>query len=521
MRTRFSVRAGVIAVTAALLAACGSDDGGGSGGGGAQAEEGEPQSGGTATLLQLTEPRTLDPAVMGNGTSTNTLVGNSLFGQLVTVGEDGAVEPGLAESLESDDGGTTWTLTVRDGVTFSDGTPFDAAAVQANWERIKDPAVGSAAVLTASYIDTMSAEGQVLTFTLTLPIAQFESAVAEQLNWVASPAALEAGNQAFDQEPIGAGPFVLEAWQRSGQMVLTRNENYWDAPRPYLDRLVLQGNGDAAQRFSTLTSGGADGSAFSNPDIVVLAEEQGMDVTTQALNGFLSLGMNTRVAPFDDVRARQAVAMGVDRAAVNAAAYAGEGDIAETLFREGSAYNGDAGLFGHDPEGAQELFDELADEGTPVEFTITGVQTTEARRVVEAVQAQLNQYDNVQVELEVLDFPAYLAAVAQRSFQMANSGVTFSGPAPFLYSNLHSTARGNSTGVSDPELDAALEAGLAATDDDARTEAYRTVAERVSELAPHLSYIRSNFSLIAGDRLHGVQMYGTGAIRTDTLWVTG
>jgi peptide/nickel transport system substrate-binding protein len=521
MRTRFSTRAGIIAVTAALLAACGggsSDSGGGSGD--AAAEEGEPRSGGTASLLQLTEPRTLDPAVMNNASSGNTLVGNSLFGQLVTVDEEGVVEPGLAESVETTDGGTTWKLTLREGLTFSDGSAFDAAAVQFNWERIKNPATGSQAILAASYVGSMTATGQTLEFTLTVPIAQFESTVAESLNWIASPAALQAGNQAFDAAPVGAGPFVLKSWQRNGQMVLARNENYWDAPRPYLDELVLTANGDAQQRFSTLTSGAVDGSLFSNPDIFALAEEQGLNTATQELNGAIALSMNTRVAPFDDVRARQAVAMGVDRDAVNAAAYAGEAEVPEALFREGSPYNGDTKLPTYDQDAAQELFDELADEGKPVEFTITAVQTTENRRVTEAVQAQLNQYDNVSVELEVLDFPAYAAANAQRSFEMTAGGLTFSNPAPLLYTNLHSTTRGNVTGISDPELDAALEAGLAASDEDSRVEAYQEVAALFTELSPYLTYIRSNFSTIYEDRLHGVEYYGTGAVRTDLMWVS-
>ena len=519
MRRRSSIRAGVLAVTVAMLAACGSDDSGGSGNG-SGADAGEPQSGGTATVLQLNEPRSLDPAAMGNASSTNTLIGNSLYGQLLTVDGEGAVGYGLAESMETTDGGTTWRLTLRDGLTFSDGTPFDAAAVQFNWTRLKDPATGSQAILTAGYVDTMQADGQTLQFTLTRPIGQFASAIADNLNWIASPAALQAGNQAFDADPIGAGPFVLESWQRNGQMVLVRNDSYWDAPRPYLDRLVLSANPDANQRFSTLTSDGADGSLFSNPDIYKLAEEQGLQTMSPNLGGAITLNMNTRTAPFDDIRARQAVLMGVDRDAVNAAAYNGDATVPETLFPEGSEYNGDATLPSYDQEAAQELFDELADEGKPVEFTITAVGTTESRRVTEAVQAQLNQYDGVQVEIEVVDVPAFTAVVSQRAFQMTNGGLFFNSPMPTLFANLHSAARGNATGISDPDLDAALEAALAATDEGARTEALRQVAERFAELSPSLMYIRSNFSLISTDRLQGAEYYGTSAVRTDTLWVT-
>jgi peptide/nickel transport system substrate-binding protein len=459
---------------------------------------------------------------MGNNTSTNTLVGNSLFGHLLVVDEEGEIEYGQAEDLSTNDGGTTWQLTLREGLTFSDGTPFDAAAVQSGWERIADPQVGSAARGIVAFIDSMSAAGRVLDFTLTQPIAQFENAIAEQgaLNWIASPAALEAGPQAFDENPIGAGPFVLESWQRSGEMVLTRNERYWDSPRPYLDRLVLTANPEAEQRYTTVISGGADGTTLSNPDVFARAEDDGLTGFTAPLGGGTGMVMNTRSAPFDDIRARQAVTYGVDRDALRASAYGGAGETPETFFPEGSDDNGDAAMLPYDPEAAQELFDELAAEGKPVEFTITSFPATQSRRSSESIQAQLNQYENVSVEVEVLDFPAAIAKLTQRSFGAMIGGTSFAAPMPSLYLVLLSTSGSNSTGIDDPDLDAALETALAATDAQERSEAYQQVAERFAELAPELFYIRQQYSVVVAEHVHGVQLYGVGAVRTDGLWTS-
>lgn len=519
MRGTLAMRAGVIAVAAALLAACGSDDSGGSGGGGGDA--GEPQSGGSASIIQFSEPRTLDPAIMGNLAATNALVGNSLFGQLLRVDTEGEVEYGLAEDLSTSDGGTTWKLVLRDGLTFSDGTPFDAAAVAYNWERIKDPATGSRTAGYAVLIDTMTPSGQTLDFTLTQPIPLYHETISSQpMNWIASPQALQAGAAAFDENPIGAGPFVLDSWQRSGEMVLARNDSYYDSPRPYLDELVLTVNPDATQRFGTLTSGGADGAVSTSPEQLALATGGGAESVIHPTGDSLVEVMNARIAPFDDVRARQAVFLGVDRDAVNAAAFQGEGDVPETLFKDDSPYNGDTTLPEYDQEAAQELFDELADDGKPVQFTITTLSNTETRRVAEAIQAQLNQYDNVDVELEVLDQSASFAKYSARTFQMTN-GLLRTADVD-LYSFLNSESESNVSGVSDPELDAALEEGLSAADQDARADAYAQVAERYSELVPALNYARPQYALAYdGDRLHGVEMYGNSSIRTDTLWVTG
>jgi peptide/nickel transport system substrate-binding protein len=517
-----SVRIGILAVTAALLAACGSSGDSGSGGGGGGGDVGEPQSGGSVTLGQQAEPRTLDPATMSNNTSGQTLVGGSLYGQLLTVDADGEVEYGLAESLSSSDGGTTWKLTLREGLTFSDGTPLDAAAVQFGWERILDPTLGSSSRGVVAFIDTMTASGQTLDFTLKTPIAQFENAISEQgpLNWIASPDALRAGATAFDENPIGAGPFVLESWQRSGQMVLTRNESYWDSPRPYLDELVLTANPDADQRYSTVVSGGADGTTLSNPDIFARAEADGLTGHTAPLGGGTGMAMNTRTAPFDDVRARQAVTLGVDRDALRASAYGGEGETPHTFFADGSEWNGDAELLPYDPEAAQELFDELAAEGKPVEFTLTSFPAPQSRRSSESIQAQLSQYDNVQVEVEVLDFPAAIAKLTQRNFQGFISGTAFSAPMPSLYLALYSQSGANSTGVSDPELDSALESALSTTDEDERADAYRQVSERMAELTPEMYYIRQQYSIVVTDSVHGVELYGLGAVRTDGIWTT-
>ena len=131
------------------------------------------------------------------------------------------------------------------------------------------------------------------------------------------------------------------------------------------------------------------------------------------------------------------------------------------------------------------------------------------------------QYDNVSVELEVLDFPAALAKQAQRSFQMLPAGIIFAEPTVTLYTNLHSGSSSNVTGADDPQLDAALEAALAAPDEESRTEALQQVAEAWNEVVPQALYYRINYGLVYSDRLRGVQMCGVGSVRTDTLWVAG
>lgn len=517
MRFRLTARTAAAALAAAVLAACSS----GTGSPGGSSDAGPPRRGGTLRVVKQTEPSSLDPAKFQVMVHNDGFIASALFGELLVVQKDGRVEYSLAKGLTTSDRGKTWALRIRDGVKFTDGTPLDAAAVAYNWTRIKDPATGSTGRAFASLIDTMTPKGQTLHFKLTRPVADFAAAIAADLNTVASPKALRAGPQDFDKKPAGAGPFVLESWQRGGRMVLTRNPRYWDAPRPYLDKIVLTANTDVNQMFATQQSGGADAFASSATDLLAQAEQQGLTVAASELGAGTTLNLNTRQAPFDDVRARRAVLLGVDRAAVNTAVYKGTATVPDTFFQDGSPYNGGATLPKFDKAAATKLFSELAGEGKPVTFTITTYQVTQIRRVAEAIQAQLNQYPHVRVEVEALDYSSALSKTTRRQFQAVVSSLAFDNPSPRLFTFLGSGQPGNISSLASPELDAALAEGMAATDEQARNAANRKIAELYSRLAPALIYIRSAYGLAyPADRVHGVELYARSAIRADRLWMS-
>lgn len=505
-------------VLAALLlvsaAACG-------GGGGAPASDaGEPRQGGTATVLVVSEARTLDPAQLNNATSTNSAVGNALYGQLVrNDARTGELLPALAEELASPDG-TTWTLRLRTGLTFSDGTPFDATAVKANWDRIADPATRSPAIATVGDIVASSVvDARTLTFTLREPNAHFGQAViANGTNWIASPAALAKGPEAFDAAPVGAGPFVLTEWVRDDRMVLDRNPRYHDAPRPHLDQLVLRPNPDGVQRLQTLQAGDAQLALSINPEISQRAEDVGLHVDRAALNGANQVTFNTARAPFDDVRARQAITAAVDLDALNAAVYGGAATSPTSLFPEGSPFHDPAvTLYPHDPARAQQLFDELGG----LTFSLGSFPTTESVKVTQAVQAQLAAYRNVTVQVETLDFAGATARLRSGDFQAMIAGTTFLDPEPQVYQTLRTGSAANFAKVSDPDLDAALLEGRRTTDPASRTAAYRTVQERVRDLVPALYYVRDGSAVMSDESVGGVGFYGQGSVLLDGVWVDG
>ncbi len=483
---------------------------------------GDPVAGGTARVLQITEPRNLDPATMGNSWAVNAFLGNALYGTLMTDDpRTGAVRYKMAESFTTDDGGATFELRLRPGLAFSDGSPLDAAAVKFNWDRTKDPATGSTSVNEASMIaSSETVDATTLKITMVSPIPSYAQAVlSTTMNWIASPASLRKGAKTFDAAPVGAGPFTLEKWTRQNTIDLVRNPRYWDAPKPYLDRITLRTSADSVQRVNSMISGGADVAIDTNWRTLAKARDAGFLTDTVPLNGGQYLALNARRAPFRDVRARRAVAAALDLRALDIAVYNGRGKTARTLFTESSPFYSAEPLTKTDKETAQRLFDELAAEGEPVSFTFKAFASPEAKTTAESVQAQLSAFRNVDVEIDTVDSSEIAALYTRNDFDMLISSALFVDPEPRLWSVFHGDSRLNRSGVDDERLNAALDAGRTETDPEKRAAAYGTVQRRMADLVPAIFVGRSAPSAVAAPNVHGVQQYGQGSLLPEELWI--
>ncbi|PBC49210.1 ABC transporter substrate-binding protein [Rhodococcus sp. ACS1] len=481
---------------------------------------GDAVSGGTGLIIEQAEPRSLDPALISNSWANSPVLGNALYGTLMIDNpETGGIDFKLAEDFSSADAGKTFTLRVRDGVQFSDGSPFDAAAVKFGWDRIKDRATASPDITQASLIDSSQViDDRTLRVTLVEPVPNFANAILQTgMNWIASPASLQAGQQSVDSNPIGAGPFTLEQWSRQDVIKLTRNDKYYDAPRPYLDKLEIRAIGDADQRYNTLVSGGADlalEGVWSNID---KAKNAGLQNAVVPLGGGTTMVLNSTKAPFDDARARKAFALALDLDGINNAVYGGAAKLPHTLFDKSSPFYKDIPLADEDRAEAQRLLDELAAEGKPLNFTMSLYPSGKA--LGEAIQTQLSTLNNVKVDVRTIDLAQVGQIMAKKDYDTLVSTVAFSDPEPRLWSSLHSASAGNTSGIKDPEMDAALEAGRMATDPAERTAAYETVQKRLAELNPVIFYTRAAPGVIANGNVGGIQQYGMGSVLPETLWI--
>ena len=484
---------------------------------------GAPEPGGAANVIDIVEPYSLDPTVMSNTWSWQAFLGNALYGTLlINDSKTGQIQYKMAENFSTTDGGATFELKLRPGLKFTDGSPLDAAAVKFNWDRARDPSLAASNRQVVKMIaSTTVVNAATLKLTMAEPMPRFPWAVLDSsMNWIASPNALKAGRQAFDASPVGAGPYILQRWTRQDKMELVRNPNYWDAPKPYLDHITLRASSDPVQRLNTLLSGGADVIVDTNWETLAKAKDAGLVVDTVPFSGGLMIVMNTRRPPFDDVRARQAVAAAVDPDAMNVAVYNGKAKTVDTLFDQSSPfYSPDLKLPRQDRATAQRIFDELAAEGKPVSFTFTATATSETKGLAESVQAQLSSFRNVNVQVKVLDHTVYSSLYTNPDFDMVVYSAQFTDPDPDLYFAFHTGSSTNLGGFSDPELDAALETGRKSTSTEERKAAYRTVQERLIALSPVIFTSRAAPSVVAAKNVYGVKQYGWGSLLPEELWI--
>ncbi|MFC4855918.1 ABC transporter substrate-binding protein [Actinophytocola glycyrrhizae] len=485
-----------------------------------------PRTGGDATIvLGVDAARGLDPAALFNLTPSGdanrmSAIFDVLFAADAATGE---VTPGIGESLTSDADGRVWTLTLRAGVRFSDGTPFDAEAVKFNYERIADPATKSPLAGLVAGVTFAVADERTLTITLPAPNSQFDRTLALNLTYIGSPTALRADPAAFAEKPVGAGPFVLEEWVRDDHMTLVRNPAYYQEGRPYLDSVTFRVIADPVQRINAVTTGQAHAAVpGSELSFAQRAEGAGLAVTRAAAGGGPTLMFNTARAPFDDVRARRAVALAIDGKDLAAVVDPGSSQP-ESLYGPDSPFHPDERVLpGQDKDEAQQLFTELAADGKPVRFTVSMPGSGFFRRTAEYLQSRLSQFRDVEVAIEVLDNASLDRKVFQaRDFDLSAQIVPVPDPEPNLYKLLHSGGQTNYMSYSSPEVDAALDEGRQSTDEATRAEAYATVERLVARDVPILPFRNQATYTVHSSDLVGLSLHGDGCLRYDRLGLAG
>ena len=508
---------GVVVLTAALallLAACGA----GPAAPGAPAG-GPPAHGGSMTYAYSVETRGLDPARSAATPNNGALQLTAIYDTLVIPDPvTGQARPRLAESLRAEDGGSRWVLTLRPNLTFTDGTPLDAAAVAFNVARHADAATNSLHRSQTAGLAVEVVDPRTVAFRLDRPNLHFDKFLAlSPLSFIGSPTAIAADPVRFDTKPVGAGPFTVQEWRRDEQLTLVRNPGYWDAPKPVLDELVVRIIHDQTQGFNSVLTGEVQVMTTAHAPLHERARtSSGVAVETYELGGGLTIAFNSRTAPFDDPRARRAVSLALGKAEMLTVT---GGEPARNMFPDSSPFHDPALDFpGDDPAEAQHLFDELAAEGRPLRFATVMPDIQQGRMIAEFVQARLSTYRNVNVEVEILDGVTYQVRTRVRpDYQATVWNLSFSEPEPGLWQQYHTGGMNNVTGYSDPEVDDALDRARTTLDPTERKAAYAAMQRKLNADVPEW-FVRTNPNgAIHGDGVTGIVFYGDGRLLLSEL----
>ncbi len=383
---------------AMLAAACGGDDDGG--GDNASPDTSEQPGGSTTTAAPVDEgtPQPGGKLVYGLEADTATpwtpaksvcaischMVMRSVYDPLTLFAEDGTVHPNLLESFSSNDDFTEWTLVPRQGVTFHDGTPFNAEAIKANLDAHKASFLTAKALLNLDSVEVV--DGNAVAH-MKSPWARFPVFLSGQIGYMASPTwlAAAANDVSLEAKPVGTGPFVFKSYEPGGSFIATKNADYWRADEglPYLDQIEFRVLADVQSRKNALLSGEIDIMHTSNGDTIKeLRDESSIELTETSAYGetnYTLMMVDNPDSPLSDVRIRKALAYALDSQVLIDRRGGGIEQVANGPFSpQQIGYLEDSGFPDYDPEQAKKLVEEYkTDKGISGPVKVSYTTTTD------------------------------------------------------------------------------------------------------------------------------------------------
>jgi peptide/nickel transport system substrate-binding protein len=578
----------LLSILALVLAACGTqgtsptepDEPAPTGTGAAPTDgAGEPQQGGTLVFGGSRLASSLDPVLTSDGESFRIL--QQAYETLVDLapGSTNELVGALAESWEGEPDGTEYVFHLREGVTFHDGTPFNADAVVANferWQNLPEEMQGSAyyydQVFDGFGPDNLMAGIEAtdeLTVTITLREANpaFLYGITLPCFGIVSPAVLESTNASDPSSTLGTdivqagtGPFMLEDYIPDDSATLVRNEEYWDTPA-YLDRVIIRPIADAQGRLDALRGGTVQGFDLVNPPDYETVESEGFTLVERQSFNTLYLGITPTAretvaglegdsarsdleeiyageeSPLQDPLVRQAVAMAIDREALIEPFYGGRGTVAHTFIPDTSQWAEDIAA-GVEPvefssEGAAALLEEAGfgpDNPPTIHFwyptEVTRPYMPDPRGLHEAIVQMLeNAGFAVESHSDIWDDPGYLFDAQNGYYDMHFLGWTGDWDDPGNFYGIHfgysQGAPAAQFGCDVEGLEDAINAADAEVEPEARAAAWAEAAQIIHENVCFHTLVHGDTALAFTAEVQGYEPNPTGSESFKSVWLSG
>ena len=466
----------------------------------------EPQRGGDLVFVHQQRATSLDANVW---TATNAArIMRQIYDPLVWQPEGGVFVPGLATRWEISDDGLEYTFWLRDDVVFHDGTPFNAEAVKATFDRMVDPATRSLQVgRLGPYERSEVIDEFTVRVVLSEPFNVFMSNLSEVALAPASPTATERLGDDYALNPVATGPFRVQGWPDDNTVVLERNPDYawgpefWNNRGPaYLDTITYRFVEESATRLITIETGEAD--------IIDAPPAQELDRLVASgryqIDSFVVPGMpqilnvNITVSPTDELAVRRAVMHAVDRDALASVLFFGVNPPAHGPLSSGSwaFWPEIADMYPFDLELAGQLLDEAGwvmnaatgireRDGVPLRIRHVTSSGGDNPRVSEFFQGSVLEV-GIDWVVEAMQYEATVVRYAANDYEASRLAYALIDPHDAFFLAYHSSqieggGQFNRTRIADPELDDLIARGEASTDAEERREIYRELQERIMD----------------------------------------
>jgi peptide/nickel transport system substrate-binding protein len=445
------------AVAALVLAACGS---GGAASGGPPAA-GPPQHGGTLRFAVGSDQGCVDPQQVTSNDSIYPMrqIVDSLTDQDPVTGE---IKPWLATTWQTSPDATSYTFTLREGVTFSDGSPLDATAVAANLDRV--PQLGARAPLAKSYL--ASYQGTTVTspttFTVSFshPNVQFLQGTSTSSLGILSPASVARSDDERCAGVVGSGPFVLESYTMNQSTVLTKRAGYdwgsslWKHPgEAYLDGIEFRVVPESGVRTGSLQSGEVDAISSIGPQDEAPLTAAGVQLLARANPGIpFGIFFNLQKPVVSDPAVRNALSLAIDRSEVAAAVYTSQTKPATGVLASSTPSYADASAqLGFDAAKAAATLDAAgwipgpdgirAKAGQPLSIELTFFANAATNRpALELIQQQVRK---VGIDLQLRERPISDLTPVQQSGDFEATWGNTTRPDPDVLRTSYSTKSAN------------------------------------------------------------------------------
>jgi peptide/nickel transport system substrate-binding protein len=493
------------------------------------------------------------PAEMLCAISCHQLI-KSVFDPMVVPNEDGGWSPYLLESLTPNDDFTVWTLKVRDGVTFHDGTPLDGAALADNMTRFKNGFLTGAYFSNVDTIAVNATDPLAVDMTMKTPWPSFPQVLLiGAINYVASPTWMAAAdaNPELKAKPVGTGPFVFSDYKPNEFFKATKNANYWNQPYPYLDEIEFRPIPDALNRRDALLSGSIDLLHSDNGEVIQGFRDSDdyvqEEIDNNAEVGYTLLHVTQTLpdgtpSPLQDQRVRCALANAWDQPTISETIEQGVFPIADGPFAPGTpGYLEDTGFpQQQDMDKAKELIAEYkAENPGPLNLSLA---TTQDETNLTIAQFQKQWWEEAGVDsvtLDQIDQGNYILTALLGNFQVFqwrnHSGFDLDNQYIWWHSNSAVPVGElalNFGRIKDPQIDQLLDQNRAETDPAKKQEYAEEVNRIFAEQCYNLWGSWDIWGIAHKPTVHGVEnfelpdgstsQFGQGIAGTFypmTLWV--